>query len=553
MAPPTSLVVYTDQGEYARYELDKNTVNVTVIPSTPTANLSAATNSASFMLLAGNASNLPQSGFPYNAILGRPGNTEVVSVIGISGNLINLALPTTLPHLACDPIVQQVDMTGEQITVQLLKARRNRDVVAATQTITLTGKNPASATIAFFLPEIVDQNAAPRVRRGQYFIRVVSNTNPSVLANSPDFFVSLISVDRFKKEFLHGVDQQALDTETIKHQPQLITGVTVTFVSRGHKKGWFPLSYNISDPNNCGTPVRTISWCGGPSIPLRQGQTKYTLQRGNTPLDYIDIQVLSIPALPSFSTAENLLVDREPLDDNFFRSQLDRAIDWVEEQIIMAFLEPTRVVTEIDLNEITYVPGSDIPTFVQADWDRRVDALTYQRPAPGHWINFRMPYFPLINFNTLYGKVSNVRIVDIALEWVEFHERGGFVELVPFNQEIAFNFIGLIWVESLRGPVPIPNFWNFDALVGFRDTPAILLELVCKKAAVDALTLIGQAFRPGISSQSVSRDGVSESVSYLSSGRYGIFSGAITTYNEWMEVNLPKIRGAYKGVNMLVV
>ena len=79
------------------------------------------------------------------------------------------------------------------------------------------------------------------------------------------------------------------------------------------------------------------------------------------------------------------------------------------------------------------------------------------------------------------------------------------------------------------------------------------MELVAKKAAIDALTKIGQAFRPGVSSQSVSRDGVSESVSYLTAGLYGIFSGAIKSYREWIDQNLPMLRGSYRGALMVVV
>jgi hypothetical protein len=158
----------------------------------------------------------------------------------------------------------------------------------------------------------------------------------------------------------------------------------------------------------------------------------------------------------------------------------------------------------------------------------------------------------VIRFDELYGKVSNTRIVDIALEWVESHKYG-FVELVPFNQEAAFNFIGLVWVSSLRGPIPIPNFWNFKALVGFTELPRTILEILGKKAAIDALTLLGQALRPGIGSQSVSRDGVSESVSYTNTAQFGIFTGTIAVYQKWIDEQLKQYRGAFRGANFVVV
>lgn len=550
MAAPSTLAVAVDLEEYSRFEADKNTINVTVVPGIPTTDVATASLVGDSVLLVQDTSTFPQS-YPFNINIGKGADLESAIVTGGSSTEFTLSSPLAFAHPLCDPVQLIVDLDGELVALQLIKARRNRDVVVATKQVTLTGL--ANVNTTFFLPDIVDQNAASRVRRGGYFIRATSITDPTVDGNSGDFILSIMTVDRFKLEFLHGVDAQALETESIKDQPALVTGVTIPFVSRGHARGWFPLAYNYSDPGGCGTPVRLLSWCGGPNVAIKEGKTKYTLRKGNSQTEYIDAFIPAISGLPTYSTAEDLLVDREPLKDEFFRSELERAISWIEESALMCFMEPTRVVTEIDQNSITYDTGTDIPTFVLSDWDKRVDALTYNRPSDGHWINFRMPYFPTIQFYTLYGKVSNVRIVDIALEWVEIHERGGFVELVPFNQEVAFNFIGLIWVESIRGPIPIPNFWNFDALVGYRETPQIMIELMAKKAAVEALAIIGQAFRPGIGSQSVSRDGVSESVSYLTAGIYGIFSATIKNYREWIEANLPGLRGAFKGVNMLVV
>ena len=139
------------------------------------------------------------------------------------------------------------------------------------------------------------------------------------------------------------------------------------------------------------------------------------------------------------------------MSDEVIRGFLDQAISWLEDSELSVYLEPTNVTTEPDASLISYPTGTDIPVFANADWDCIVDALTFRAASGGAWINFKMPYKPIIRFDQLYGQIANTRIVDIALEWVEAHEKGGFVELVPFNQEVAFNFIGLIWVEALRG------------------------------------------------------------------------------------------------------
>jgi hypothetical protein len=143
--------------------------------------------------------------------------------------------------------------------------------------------------------------------------------------------------------------------------------------------------------------------------------------------------------------------------------------------------------------------------------------------------------------------------VDIALEWLEISERNGLVQLVPFNQEVAFQFIGLVWVESMRGRVPLPNFWHFNAMAGLRQVDPVILEVLAKKAAVDALTVAGQAFRGGFASQSLSRDGVSESVSYTASAIYGIYSATIEDFTKFINREIKQIKGRYRGVNMIVL
>lgn len=438
---------------------------------------------------------------------------------------------------------------GEQVTVTLRQARRNRDVAVATETVTLADDNPF--TVTFSLPDIVDEENCPKVRRGKYFVHSVSIGDPGIEGESSDFLVSLISVERLKADYLHGTDSLASDVLGVAEQPVIVTGVTVTDVSKGHPMKFFPLSYSYSDDGG-GTITRMLQWCSGPGVVVTSTKTTYVLRRSPEASDYIKVRIV-FGDLPSDSVTEQLLIQQKPLADERIRQILDQAISWVEDTELHIYLEPTKIVTEVDPGTIAYSATVDYPTLVESDYDKKVDAVSYYRPSAGHWINVKFPYYPLQKFEELYGKVSNTRILDVQLEWVEIHTRGGFFELVPFNQEIAFNFIGLVWVESLRGPVPIPNFWNFTAIVGFCVTPPVLLELVAKKAAIDILTIAGQAFRAGVSSQSVSRDGVSESVSYTSSAIYGVYSATINEYKDFIKQNVKKLRGSFKGANMQVL
>jgi hypothetical protein len=98
----------------------------------------------------------------------------------------------------------------------------------------------------------------------------------------------------------------------------------------------------------------------------------------------------------------------------------------------------------------------------------------------------------------------------------------------------------------------LPNFWHFNLVAGLRQTDPVALEVVAKKAAIDVLTVAGHAYRGGFSSQSISRDGVSESVSYTASAIYGIFSATIEDYSKFINREIKGIRGKYRGMNLLV-
>lgn len=438
-----------------------------------------------------------------------------------------------------------VAMSGQLVNVELVVARRSREQVKATKVMTLDGVS-TSQTVAFDISEIFDIDLNPIIRRGYYFIRATSQSNPAATAVSSDFKVSLITASQFRKKYLYGADLASTNVSFIKEQPSVVTGVTILNVSAAHSVGWHTLAYNIS-----GT-VRTLSWCNGPAVSIISSKALYTLRKG-TSNDYVDIRV-SFASLPIASVSEEILVERTRISDENIQSIIDQAASGLEDSDLHVFLEPTLVTTEFDSTGIEVVAGTDIPAFNELiDHDKIVDALTYFYPSAGHWMNFKFPYMPLLKFNRLYGQIAGTTILDVDLNWVEYHSKGGFVELVPFNQGNIFNFIGLSWVSALRRPVPIPNFWQFQALVGFRDLPPVLLELLGKLSAITALTLIGQSLRPGIGSTSVSRDGVSESISYLNTQQFGPFTGMINTYQKWVDDNLNKLRNSFLGPVVTII
>lgn len=322
------------------------------------------------------------------------------------------------------------------------------------------------------------------------------------------------------------------------------------------------------------TVVRQLNWNGGPLVSITAGGT-YILISGNggegsggcagtggaggigspNP-DYICVRVTSTLLMPESNVVEQLLITTKKIDDETLRKYLCQATAWVENDYLATFVEPTNVVTDRDPTTIQYSAGINAPApiFTDTDFDYIWSPLTYFVPrTQGQWVKIQTPFPQLLRVDNLYGAIANTRVIDIDLEWIEHSEQGGLIQLVPFNQEIAFDFIGLLWSNALRGASELPNFWHYNVIAGLREAPCDIQELIAKKAAIDALVIAGQAIRPGLGSVSLSRDGVSESVSYINSAQYGLFTGTITAYKSWIEERGKELRAKYRGVTMVVV
>ncbi len=213
--------------------------------------------------------------------------------------------------------------------------------------------------------------------------------------------------------------------------------------------------------------------------------------------------------------------------------------------MIQVFMEPTRCVTDIPISEIVTQPGTDIPSFVAADWDVIVPPLSYRRPVKG-FVSFKVPQIPVLHFNELTGYVANQpAFTAIPLAWIQVAKVSGFVELLPVSLGGADTVQGNWWYTWFPSDT-IPNMWHYDLMAGFRRTPDVLLDLIQKQAVLNILTAIGQT-RSAVQSRSLARDNVTETVDFTNSAMYTVFSAAIIDIRDWMSQNLKRLIGKYRG------
>ena len=101
----------------------------------------------------------------------------------------------------------------------------------------------------------------------------------------------------------------------------------------------------------------------------------------------------------------------------------------------------------------------------------------------------------------------------------------------------------------------IPNYWRMRYITGWDKIPSDLFEFVAKCASINVLAVLGDIlYGVGISSISVSLDGVSQNTPLTRSGQGGLFAGRIKTYIDDMNNRLlPTLKSKYRGISFEIL
>lgn len=126
------------------------------------------------------------------------------------------------------------------------------------------------------------------------------------------------------------------------------------------------------------------------------------------------------------------------------------------------------------------------------------------------------------------------------------------VQGVTYNGATPFAmFMGLQW---------IPNYWYSTYITGFKRVPDEIVDFIGKLVAIQLLVPLGEVYKGvGMSSYSISLDGLSQSTSMIKSGEYGVYGSRIKSFtNELFGSDgkggtLEYLKGKYRGFNFNTV
>lgn len=430
--------------------------------------------------------------------------------------------------------------TGLNDTV-LVALRRKGGPVIATKEIAFVGAFPKGSIVEFDLKTIVDADGIPSAISGTYEIDGYSPkegyTDPLtpglVKATSAPFLVSMITVEEMRNGYCFGSPLYSSDTPFPKRQPVVVTGVKFYRLSESTRKGTYALVYVAATGGN----PATLSWGGGAAIPIASGREILPDAKGG----YAEVDIDKFD-LPASDASEGIVVDKQDMQDDVIRSEIARAIAEVENVILKVWLEPQRFATS--------------PFFEEGGYDRKTASIMFTRNdfnLNGMSWKLDIPVGQILKIDRAVGYIGNTKALEIASGAFAAIQKTGQVDVLPYNSQYTYLYTFFTMYNYWGFRDYISDFWRYSGVAGLRECPADVLKLAAFKAAVSVLTLAGQGYRGGFSSESTSKDGVSRSVSYTASAQYGIYSATIAELKDWIKENEPKLRNQYRGIAMVVL
>ena len=181
------------------------------------------------------------------------------------------------------------------------------------------------------------------------------------------------------------------------------------------------------------------------------------------------------------------------------------------------------------------------------------------------WINwgYIKTTYPVNCPISIEGYWSDRKIIEFPSDWLSTRRTSGeqfhrSIALIPNSQNKTNQLVAYIgsYPNSMfygaLGRETLPNYWDINYTTGFDKIPDDLLDLIGKLSSINLLPILSDNLRgslaPGISSNSISLDGLSKSVSSFANAQGGIFGARIKQYIEEVDKKLSILKDYYGGI-----
>lgn len=168
---------------------------------------------------------------------------------------------------------------------------------------------------------------------------------------------------------------------------------------------------------------------------------------------------------------------------------------------------------------------------------------------------------------SLVGLLKKIEQVRYPVEWLSYAKDpdkvgGRRISIVPTgsgglaaNQDVILT--GIVTQLGIQRFQNIPDYWNFQYITGFDldNLPWDLIGIIGKLATFGPLNIAGDMIlgSAGIASQSLSIDGLSQSISTTASATSSGYAARLLNYQKEIEETVKRIGGIYRGMQFEVL
>lgn len=175
-----------------------------------------------------------------------------------------------------------------------------------------------------------------------------------------------------------------------------------------------------------------------------------------------------------------------------------------------------------------------------------------------NWTYLQMYMKPISNVIALSMNFGNIDMFDIPADWIVTYGISGQIQLFPVSGSA-----GSLILSSNGSFLPItiglypnaPGIWKVSYTAGFTDViPEDLVEFIMKRASIGILQVWGDLIiGAGIANQTLSIDGLSQSIGTTQSPEFSGAGARIKNYQDDMKELLKILKDTYVGINMGVI
>jgi hypothetical protein len=173
------------------------------------------------------------------------------------------------------------------------------------------------------------------------------------------------------------------------------------------------------------------------------------------------------------------------------------------------------------------------------------------------WSFLQLHKKPVIEVSSLSMWFGTNKMFDIPKDWIRIDAISGQLQLFPVSGSS-----GSLILTQNGSFIPFtvgmysyaPSIWRVSYKAGIEDIPEDLVEYIMKRASIGVLQVWGDLIiGAGISNQTISIDGLSQSIGTTQSPEFSGAGARIKNYMDDMKVLEARLKDTYLGINMVVI